>query len=77
MPRKDIHTKKWHEMVKAIKKKGGARNPEAVANARLGPKAFKKASRRKSNKTKHSKVKKLIKLSKAGKMKKKVRKKRR
>ncbi len=50
--KKEIHTKKWHEMVKAIKKKGGAVSAEAVANSRLGKKAFLKSSRRKSGKSK-------------------------
>ena len=63
--RKKIHTKKWRKMVKAIKKKGGAKNAEAVATSRLGSKSFKKTSRRKSNKSKASKVRKMMKLAKS------------
>lgn len=73
--RKEIHTKKWRDMVKAIKKKGGAVSPEAVASARLGKKSFLKksrgkSSRGKSGKSKQSKVAKLKKISKSRKRKK-------
>jgi len=35
-----VHTKKWHEMVRALRKKGKVKSPEAVATYRLGKKAF-------------------------------------
>lgn len=45
---KGIHTKKFHRMVTAIKKSGGAENPFAVAMKKLGvAKAVKKEHRRK------------------------------
>ena len=35
-----VHTKRWHDMVNALKRKGNIKNPEAVATWKLGPKAF-------------------------------------
>lgn len=36
-PRRIHHTAKWRRMVRALKRKGGAYSPYAVATARMGP----------------------------------------
>ena len=42
-----IHTKKWHDMVEALHKKGmPLKNARKLATWKLGPKAFLKGSRR-------------------------------
>ena len=35
-----VHTKEWHDLVRILKRKGTVKNPQAVANAKLGPRGY-------------------------------------
>lgn len=35
-----VHTKRWHNMVRKLRREGKVKSPEAVATAKLGPKSF-------------------------------------
>ena len=39
---KRTHTKKWHRLVKTLRKKRRVKSPEAVATAKLGKKSYTK-----------------------------------
>lgn len=41
-----VHTKRWHELVRALRRKGNVRNPESVATFKLGAKSFLHRKRR-------------------------------
>jgi len=42
-----VHSKKWHRLVRKLKKEGKVKSPEAVATAKLGAKSYLKYPRRK------------------------------